>query len=245
MTNIDDHLNQLIYKFSCDYTTNRDQGLLSTGFEEIDNIIGGYPKGCIIEIVGKEASAKTYMSLKAIEKIHEKGGYAIYYDTDRTFVNSYIDNFDIDPDMMNVIRPDDGHDILDSMDRIIRTGAVSMFIIDSITAIMPKCGEGDAISHLKYISRLTKVISQTIGQSGCYCIFTNQVRENSLGTTSTGGKILRHYANIRINTSRTNKFIRHNDEIIGETISVKILDKKTSKEDRRHFKSTKIDILYT
>ncbi len=243
---IDQTLDSIIDLYETEHETAVEE-YLDTGFEELNKIIKGYPKGRIVEIFGGEASAKTYLVLKAIEKVHLLGGFVIYYDTDHTFSESYIESFDINKDMMIIMRPKHGEDIIDSMHRIIRTGAVSLFIIDSITSIIPKCDTGEPFAHIKYVTNLTKVLSQTIGSNGCYCIFTNQIRESKQGLVSTGGKILKDYSYIRINTSRANKFLMMGDEKIGEKINVKIIKNKMAenKEDIYSHKTVKINILYT
>lgn len=216
---------------------------ISSGFKEIDDITGicGYPKGGIVEIYGRESTGKTYIVLSAIEEA-QKNGSVLFVNSDYTFIENYFSSFNIDKDLIHIISPGDGDDIYQSFEYILRSGAISLVIVDSIASILPPKG-GDPIEHIKYISVLIKKLSAAIGQYNIPCLFTNHIREGSSKRgVSTGGNILKFYSRIRLNTEKTGKFIYNGDEIIGETIKITVVKNKLNKHKEN--KSTKIDILY-
>lgn len=217
--------------------------IIKTGYKQVDDLTGGgYPRGRIVEIFGKESSAKTYLVLKALEGL-PKDCITIFIDTDRTFSNEYLEDFGIDIRRLILIQPESGNDLIESLENIIRSGIVDLIIIDSIAAILSD-DAGDAIEHLKYISKLTKKISALVGRYNCGCLFTNQVRDDgSKQGISTGGKILKAYAAIRLNTERLNKYIEDKKgNKVGEHIKVTQIKNTINKKHRTH---TIIEIRYT
>ena len=54
---------------------------VSSGSVTLDNaLVGGYPKGRIIEIYGPESSGKTTVALHAIAEVQKNGGVAAFID---------------------------------------------------------------------------------------------------------------------------------------------------------------------
>lgn len=242
MNDLDTHLDNLVDTFKRDLID--DTTILSTGYNSLDRKIDGYRRGCITEIFGKEATAKTYLSLKAMKEVSDLGGLSIYIDSDNTFKEKYFEDFGIDNKSVILFKPEFGEDIIDFVYRITDITGVDLLIIDSITSVLPREGE-DGVSHIKYVTKLVKKISTLIGDYSMYCIFTNQVRDDgSKQGTSTGGKILRFYTGLRLNTIGRRKYLMHEDEIIGETISIEIIKNIFSDEKIARDKTT-IDIYYT
>ena len=118
--------------------------------------IGGYPKGRIIEIYGPESSGKTTFALHAIAEIQKAGGTAAFIDAEHALDPKYAGNLGVDVDNLLLSQPDTGEQALEITEALIRSGAVSIVVIDSVAALVPESeisGEmGD--SHIGLQARL-------------------------------------------------------------------------------------------
>jgi len=216
---------------------------LPSGFEEINKLIGscGYPKGGIVEIYGRESTGKTYIVLTCIAEA-QKEGSVLFINTDYTFMDRYLDSFNIYRSKILVINPEDGEDLFNNFELLVRSGGISLVIIDSIAAILPPKGS-DPIEHIKYVSNLVKRLAASVGKYNVVCLFTNHIREDgSKKGVSTGGHILKFYARLRLNTERTGKLILDKERILGEQIRINVIKNKIDKTKEQ--KNTKIDIYY-
>ena len=100
--------------------------------------IGGYPCGRIIEIYGPEASGKTTLALHAIAEAQKNGGLAAFIDAEHALDRVYAKNLGIKLDQLYISQPDNGEQALEIADSLIRSGSISIIVIDSVAALTPK-----------------------------------------------------------------------------------------------------------
>ncbi|MFM7912618.1 MAG: recombinase RecA, partial [Bacteroidota bacterium] len=100
--------------------------------------IGGLPKGRVVEIYGPESSGKTTIALHAIAQAQRKGGMAAFIDAEHAFDKGYADKLGIDTENLLISQPDNGEQALEIADNLIRSGAIDIFVIDSVAALVPK-----------------------------------------------------------------------------------------------------------
>ena len=106
--------------------------------------IGGLPNGRIIEIYGPESSGKTTLTLHCIAEEQKKGGICAFVDAEHALDPLYARRLGVDLDELLISQPDTGEQALEIVDTLVRSGAVSMVVVDSVAALTPKSElEGD------------------------------------------------------------------------------------------------------
>ena len=208
---------------------------VSTGSLTLDSClgIGGLPMGRVVEIFGPESSGKTTMTLQVIAETQKKGGTAAFIDAEHALDPKYAQNLGVNIDDLLLSQPDSGEQALEIADTLVRSGAVSTIVIDSVAALTPKAEiDGDmGDSHMGLQSRLMsqalRKLAANIKKSNTLLIFINQIRMK-IGVvfgnpeTTTGGNALKFYASVRLDIRRIGA-IKKGDEIIGNETRVKIV----------------------
>ena len=100
--------------------------------------IGGLPKGRIVEIYGPESSGKTTLTLHCVAEEQKKGGVAAFVDAEHALDPQYAKKLGVDLDELLISQPDTGEQALEIIDTLVRSGAVSLVVVDSVAALTPK-----------------------------------------------------------------------------------------------------------
>ncbi|MFB3072957.1 MAG: ATPase domain-containing protein, partial [bacterium] len=131
---------------------------IPTGSISLDAAIGvgGLPRGRVVEIFGPESSGKTTLALHIIAEAQSRGGIAAFIDAEHALDPVYAKALGVKMDELIVSQPDPGEQALESVETLVRSGALDVAVIDSVAALVPKAeidGEmGDA--HMGLQARL-------------------------------------------------------------------------------------------
>ena len=99
--------------------------------------IGGLPKGRIVEIYGPESSGKTTLTLHVIAEEQKKGGVCAFVDAEHALDPQYAKRLGVNLEDLLISQPDTGEQALEIVDTLVRSGAVSVVVIDSVAALTP------------------------------------------------------------------------------------------------------------
>src|ERR1051325_11963325 len=107
---------------------------ISTGSLGLDIalVIGGLPRGRIVEIYGPESSGKTTLALHAVAEAQRQGGVAAFIDAEHALDPAYAGKLGVKVDDLLISQPDAGEQALEIADTLVRSGAIDVLVVDSV-----------------------------------------------------------------------------------------------------------------
>lgn len=212
--------------------------------------IGGYPKGRIIEIYGPESGGKTTFALHAIAEAQKKGGRAAFIDAEHSLDPQYASKLGVNINELLLSQPDNGEQALEIAEALVRSGAISIVVIDSVAALVPQAeiegemGDSHVGLQARLMSQALRKLSGIINKTNTVAIFINQLREKvgvMFGNpeVTPGGRALKFYSSVRLEI-RKGEQIKLGTDIIGNKTNIKVVKNKMAPP----FKTCSVDIMY-
>ena len=157
---------------------------ISTGSLSLDLAlgIGGLPKGRVIEIYGPEASGKTTLALQVVGEAQKTGGICGFIDAEHALDPVYAKKLGVKTEELLISQPDTGEQALEIADTLIKSGSVSVLVIDSVAALTPRAElEGEMGDHhvglqSRLMSQALRKLTSSIAKTNTMVIFINQIR---------------------------------------------------------------------
>lgn len=212
--------------------------------------IGGYPKGRIIEIYGPESSGKTTFALHAIAEAQRQGGKVAFIDAENSLDPQYAERLGVNINDLLLSQPDNGEQALEIAEALVRSGAISVIVIDSVAALVPQAeiegemGDSHVGLQARLMSQALRKLAGIINKTGTVAIFINQLREKvgvMFGNpeVTPGGRALKFYASIRLEIRRSEQ-LKLGTDIIGNKTNIKVVKNKVAPP----FKIAEVEIVY-
>lgn len=217
-----------------------DVDVIPTGSMTLDMAlgVGGVPRGRIIELYGPESSGKTTVALHIVAEAQKQGGEAAFIDVEHALDPKYAKALGVDIDNLLVAQPDSGEQALEIAERLVRSGAIDVLVVDSVAAMTTQA-EIDGEMGDNHVGQLARLMSQAmrkltsvVAKTNCVAIFINQIREK-IGVmygnpeTTPGGRALKFYATVRMDV-RKGEILKENGIPIGNRMKVKVVKNKVA-----------------
>ena len=213
---------------------------VSTGSLSLDLAlgIGGLPKGRVKEIYGPESSGKTPLALQVVAEAQKVGGICGFIDAEHALDPVYAKKLGVKTEELLISQPDTGEQALEIADTLIKSGSISVLVVDSVAALTPRAElEGEMGDHhvglqSRLMSQALRKLTSSIAKTNTMVIFINQIRMKigiMFGNpeTTSGGNALKFYSSVRMDIRRIGA-IKEKEQIIGNSTRVKVVKNKVA-----------------
>lgn len=200
--------------------------------------IGGIPRGRVIEVFGPEAGGKTTLSLHIASQAQKSGGTVAFIDAEHALDPVYASAIGVNIDELLISQPDSGEQALEIAEKLVRSGALDLIIIDSVAALVPKAEiEGDmGDAHVglqaRLMSQALRKLTSLLSKTKTSIIFINQLRQK-IGVmfgnpeTTPGGLALKFYSSVRLDVRKIEN-LKSGEHVIGTRVRVKVVKNKVA-----------------
>ena len=230
---------------------------VSTGSLGLDLALGrgGMGLGRIYEIFGPAGGGKSTLAVNVVIQAQRRKMPCLYVDAEHAIDPELLRSYGVNTKELKIVQGYDGEGNLDILERLVKTGAFKVAVVDSVSALIPRA-EADASidteqmgKHGKLMSKALRRITPIANQTGTLIIFINQLRMKIGGfgnpEITTGGESLPFYSTGRISVRGPESIKRRIiDDVTGEVIGHKTIFEIVKNKLAAPFKKSEIRLIY-
>jgi protein RecA len=196
------------------------RGRLSTGYKNVDKLIGGgIPQGVFSTVWGSKGCGKTTLAYKTIATTQNNGKICAYIDMERSYDPNWAKQFGVNVDDLVYVACHTAEEALDVIIKLCKAGVVDLIVLDSIQGLSPhgeqyagkaekeKSVEDDSMALLaRKLSQFFRMAVSYVSDAKCAVLLIGQARMD-LGSfikmeTLSGGHALLHNSRLILRMRR-------------------------------------------
>jgi recombination protein RecA len=205
--------------------------------------VGGFPRGRVVEVYGPESSGKTTLALHVVAEAQKRGGTAAFIDAEHAMDPGYAAKIGVDVQNLLISQPDSGEQALEITEKLVRSGALDVIVVDSVAALVPRAeiegemGDQHVGLQARLMSQALRKLTSLMSRTRTCVIFINQIR-HKIGVmfgspeTTTGGLALKFYSSLRLDIRRI-ETLKKGDLVVGSRVRVKVVKNKMAPPYRK------------
>jgi recombination protein RecA len=227
-----------------------------SGSLNLDLVLGGgWPRGRVVELYGPQSGGKTTVALLAIAQAQKAfpDRYALFIDLEHSLDVKLAKEYGVDEQRLVISQPDTGEQAFNIAEALIRSGTISVVVLDSVSALLPEAeAKGEMQDQqiglqARLMSKALRKLTPPANEFETTIFFINQIREK-VGVmygnpeTTSGGRSLAFYSSVRVNIRPGERIPdpHKKDEVMGHIVNVNIVKNKTA----RPFKKGSFELIY-